>query len=473
MINYLVRVMKAMNFPKTFTDWILMLHEGATTRFILKFLTDPIKILFSIRQGDPLSMLLYIIYIEPLLMMIRRMTRGLTLSSNQQKDEDYCDDINFIGEKISDIVVIEEVFTNFESFSGAILSRSNKSKVMGLGSWRGRQDWPLDWLQVVKVMKIFGFQISPAYKQTLELSWDACMTGFRKTIMSWKARQLDSLLQRVEVLRIFATSKLWYKASALPLPLKFAKKFESMMGTFLWMGRLERLQIDEIKNSCSSGGLGLPCVSSKADSLFLKQTCRLLMNPETNQYRHLKYWMGLHLRDYFPDMAAGPHSELVSPYFQSMRMLLTEALVLGDFAVGALRSVTAKAFYQGFTTSFPPPKVVYKYDIDWSLVWKRLEYLVLEPSSRDVLFSIIHNIVPNKERLFTRMHIGNSPNCLLCGMMETNTHIFTECVMVREAWGWVRMRLLDLLSPESSMCSNFEMIHLMFENHFMDMEAVW
>ena len=58
-------------------------------------------------------------------------------------------------------------------------------------------------------------------------------------------------------------------------------------------------------------------------------------------------------------------------------------------------------------------------------------------------------------------------------MRETNTHIFTECVMVREAWGWVRMRLLDLLSPESSMCSNFEMIHLIFENHFMDMEAVW
>ena len=69
MLSYLVKVMQAMEFPATFVDWILMLHEGATTRFILKFLTDPIKILFSIRQGDPLSMLLYIIYIEPLLMM--------------------------------------------------------------------------------------------------------------------------------------------------------------------------------------------------------------------------------------------------------------------------------------------------------------------------------------------------------------------------------------------------------------------
>ena len=75
--------------------------------------------------------------------------------------------------------------------------------------------------------------------------------------MSWKTRELSSLLQRVEVLKIFATSMIWYKASALPLPAKFAKRFEALMGSFLWMGRLERLQIDEVKNSLSSGGLGL------------------------------------------------------------------------------------------------------------------------------------------------------------------------------------------------------------------------
>ena len=61
MLSYLTKVMVAMNFPCKSIDWILMLHDGATTRFILNFLTDPIKVVFSIRQGDPLSMLLYII----------------------------------------------------------------------------------------------------------------------------------------------------------------------------------------------------------------------------------------------------------------------------------------------------------------------------------------------------------------------------------------------------------------------------
>ena len=397
MLSYLVKVMQVMRFPSKFIDWILMLHEGATTRFILKFLTDPIKVLFSIRQGDPLSMLLYIIYIEPLLMMMRRMTRGLTVSLVQQRDEDYCDDVNFVSERISDLIVIDEVFTNFEDVSGAILSRSQKSKVMGLGLWKGRQDWPFSWLQVVDMMKIFGFQITSFYKQTLQMSWDACLAGFRKTIMSWKARQLNTLVQRVEVLRVFATSKIWYKASALPLPAKFVKKFESLMGSFLWLGRLERLQIDEVKNPLCNGGLGLPCVTSKSDSLFLRQTCRLHLDSGSMQYSHVRYWLGLHLRDYFPDMAGGPHAEIVSPYFQHMRLLLVEGLVLGNLSVGSLRRVTAKALYQEFTTSFPPPKVVFKYDIKWPLVWKRLDYLVLEPIGREVLFTIVHNIVPNMD----------------------------------------------------------------------------
>ena len=65
------------------------------------------------------------------LMMMRRMTVGLSVSLIQQKYDDCCDDVNFIGERVSDLLVIQEI---------AILLRSNKSKVMGLGAWKGRQD---------------------------------------------------------------------------------------------------------------------------------------------------------------------------------------------------------------------------------------------------------------------------------------------------------------------------------------------
>ena len=86
-------------------------------------------------------MLLYIIYIEPLLLLISKLTKGLFISSVVvQKDEDYCDDLNFLSEHESDLLVIENTFTRFETVSGALLSRTWKSKVMGLGPWRNRVD---------------------------------------------------------------------------------------------------------------------------------------------------------------------------------------------------------------------------------------------------------------------------------------------------------------------------------------------
>ena len=45
---------------------------------------------------------------------------------------------------------------------------------------------------------------------------------------------------------MFPTSKLWYKAFALPLPGKYAKMFESAMVHFLWIKKLEKLKLDEI-----------------------------------------------------------------------------------------------------------------------------------------------------------------------------------------------------------------------------------
>ena len=186
MLDYLVKVMAAMKFPAVFIQWIEMLHKDATTSFLLNFLTKPMKVLFSIRQGDPLSMLLYIIYIEPLLLMIARSTKGLSMSSFVQKDEDYCDDLNFLSESESDLILIDEIFVKFEDISGAILSRSMKSKVMGLGPWKNREQWPLQWLQPKNELKIFGFQITPVYKKTLERCWSECFTKFLGLPDSWK-----------------------------------------------------------------------------------------------------------------------------------------------------------------------------------------------------------------------------------------------------------------------------------------------
>ena len=239
------------------------------------------------------------------------------------------------------------------------------------------------------------------------------------------------------------------------------------------MGKLEKLKLDEIKNPSLAGGLNLPCVISKADSLFLTQTCRLLAKPDSKQYKHVKYWIGIYVKEYFPAMAAGPHAEIVSQYFKHMKELLVAGCVLGDVDVGRLRRTTAKGLYTSFTSSFPPPKVVYKYEVDWSKVWVRLQSSMLEPKAREILFMIINNIVPNRDRLFHKFHMVADPNCLQCRVLQENVHLFCECQLVREAWFWIRQRLLDMFPQTNANTSNFEFLNLMFDSYLMENEVIW
>ena len=150
-----------------------------------------------------------------------------------------------------------------------------------------------------------------------------------------------------------------------------------------------------------------------------------------------------------------------------------EGLVLGDIDVRKLAKVTAKDLYKVYPSTFPPPKVIFKFDVEWTLVWERLNSAVLDPLAREQLFMVIHNIVPNRERLFMKMNMVNSPNCLLCHEREDNVHLFMECILVREACGWVRLRLLSLLPEGCEQTSNFEFLNLMSIKNLMDNEAVW
>ena len=118
--------------------------RGAKTSFIISGLTRAIRLLFSIRQGDPIAMLLYIIYIEPLLLALERRMTGLRVTGIGKSLEAYCDDINVTTDNLGDFDAVATVIEKFEKVSGAILSRNKKCKVIGFGNWVDKEDWPLE-----------------------------------------------------------------------------------------------------------------------------------------------------------------------------------------------------------------------------------------------------------------------------------------------------------------------------------------
>ena len=110
------------------------------------------------------------------------------------------------------------------------------------------------------MIKVLGFQITPVYGLTFEKSWEASFTGFH-------------------VLVLQAVEHHGTEGGGDEAVCTF-----KVIGRFLWSGKLERLQINMLKNPKSSGGLNLPCVFSKANDLFLSQTCRLLLSSESKHF---------------------------------------------------------------------------------------------------------------------------------------------------------------------------------------------
>ena len=404
--------------------------------------------------------------------MLGRKLQGLRFPNFSEIDDDYCDDVEIMIEEEDDLLKAEEIFKKFESFAGAILNRTSKSKIMGIGGYKDRQNWPLPWLKVEKNLKIFGVYICPTYKEILELNWSELLKKFRGKLISWNLRSLDTFQQRVDVLQIFGTSKLWYLCQVLPLPPAFAAKFENIMWRFIWVGKLEKLAMDEIKNPREQGGLNVVCVRSKADALFLRQACRMLAEPNLNSYKHLKYWVGLYLEEALPDMGGGDHAGRTPDYFQHLQRLFMEAHATEIVDSNHLNKIPAKDIYADFTSTFPPPKVIYKYEnMPWEEIWGRLNKPVLSSHERDVMFILIHNIIPTRERLF-RLNQCRSDQCDKGDGVEDVEHLFTGCVRTQVAWAWCRRKIMHLMPDLPTYPSNFELINLAYDST-MDDEICW
>jgi hypothetical protein len=150
-------VLKAIGVGHIFQGWIQTFHRGASDKFMLHSLSLPLLILFSIRQGDPLAMLLFLFHIEPLLRHLQSDLTGLRVGSAREASLGYVDDMGVLGSDVEDLLRMDLAVADFEAVSGAILNRNRKSVIVGLSTWEAREDWPLPRIQLANKVKVYGF----------------------------------------------------------------------------------------------------------------------------------------------------------------------------------------------------------------------------------------------------------------------------------------------------------------------------
>ena len=359
-LSWVDRVLEAMGFGPLLRQWISVLHRGASACFMLHGLTPDLQILFSLRQGDPLAMILFVIQIEPLLVALERLLAGVWVGAVREAALGYVDDVVVLGEEEGDLQILDVVVRDFESVSGAILNRNRKSVLLGLGSWAERAEWPLTWINIASEVKIYGVIVTAAYNRTVSLSWGRVIDGLEAVLHMWTARFLPTLASRTQALEVFAFSKLWYLAQILPMPAVQLKRIKKAAGAFLWKGRLERLAWDELHGPLYEGGLALSCVASRAQALLAKQACHRLA-AGGRPFAHLAYWIGLRLKGHLASLGRGPHSEVIPAFMSDLSRLLLEVFELECVEVANLGAVAAKSVYAELLSTPTPPKVEAKW----------------------------------------------------------------------------------------------------------------
>ena len=126
----------------------------------------------------------------------------------------------------------------------------------------------------------------------------------------------------------------------------FVHKVDKIVGKFLWTqsGKVLRVSMEDVKNSKERGGMGLICLTSMGQSLFLSQFLRLLRNGDRKSIGHVWYWIGEILGDLLPDWDPSHtrNSQTVPQYFESLAHKLIQAKMSETVTESNWRQITNK-----------------------------------------------------------------------------------------------------------------------------------
>ena len=462
--NLSLIILERMGFGPTFTGWIKAMHKDVGTRFILGEMSERLALPLSLRQGDNVAMPLFLLNMEPLLLRLKKNLKGIQVGPAEVKDQAYVDDIQIISSDTEDLHTADRICKEFEEISGMVLSRE-KTKILGLGGWEGRQVWPLPWAKPVDSMTAFGVTFRATLEDTTTSSWNACLKGIRSCMHGWGSRSISTLKQRVFISSTYGLSKLWYLAQVLQAPDKIIEEVEKICRQYLWRGRLEHLPWEELMANRDEGGLGIPHIKSKCDTLFLRNLNKGLQDETTRL--HLSYWLGISLRNTLPDLRGGRSAETLTPYFRHAVNLIKEG-----FGYGLTERAKSRQIYKCFTSTPPVPRILTSRNLAWELVFRRCWDRTLTAEQQDIMYTVISNIYTTKERLH-RLNQHPTGNCGPCREPETREHAFLHCPRFRDIWTYLMAEYPNTLTSRIRGGIDDNWILLSYQHQMKDKEKTF
>ena len=277
--NFMFSVLEKYNFGQNFIKWIKILYNKPT--FVLKnngWMSEEQQMNRGVRQGCPISALLFILAAEMLGNNIRNDTKvdGLYFNGNEHKLSQYADDTSIIVRNKCSVKYALDNVQEFCDVSGTKLNL-NKCEGIWLGSLKDSEVKLYEIPFTKDPVKCLGIYIGHNSKACFEKNWENNITKFENTLNSWKQRKL-TLFGKVLIIKNLALSKLTYRFSLLSVPEIVIKRVKKLCFSFIWNKR-ESVKRNVLYNDITQGGINMIDIDSHIYAIKAAWVSRLIKTP--------------------------------------------------------------------------------------------------------------------------------------------------------------------------------------------------
>ena len=254
--HYLEKALTHFNFGPNFLHWFKILHtdisscvlnNGHASRFF--------SIKRGVRQGCPLSGLLFVIGLELLARAVKRdaLIKGITIGNKEIKISMYADDTTVFVNDTDSILHLLNMLEKFRSISGLQVNTS-KTEALWLGCWKDRRDTPFNFKWPEDPICALGVFFSYNTLKADKLNFDDKLRSMEKILNIWKCRRL-TLIGKINIVKTLALSKLIFNSSNLYLPPHVIDAANKMIFDFIWEGKPPKIKKSTITGEKANGGL--------------------------------------------------------------------------------------------------------------------------------------------------------------------------------------------------------------------------
>ena len=287
------KAMKIYGFKEHFLEWIkILLTERKSCIKNNNYISRFFNMERGVRQGCPLSPLLFICTVELLARSIRndKNIKGLTINGYGRpiKIRMFADDTTLLLKDQMDFREVLSKIKQFAIFSGLELNK-NKSMAMILNNIKVYNRTIYD-IKVVNKVKILGIYFSSTEQPCqLEENYQSKIKKLEQICKNWSKRNL-SIIGKIIILKTFGISIFTHVMNSIGIDAIRMTQIDKIMFSFIWKKSMsntrtiEKVKREILYNNKKEGGLKMINLKSFQEGFYLKWAEQLL-NDENKEWK--------------------------------------------------------------------------------------------------------------------------------------------------------------------------------------------